>query len=618
MPEQQTIHYELSHAADVHRLVSDLPEIEARTIIVALDSGSAWHATDLELARLVAAARTWNKRLIAERGNGSAAERAMLLGFQDLAVVSDSIDAHRMEDTSSIDPSSEAQTAVLSSLSEEPTAVISPLEKFHSTANLATYKPADATRAMPWTSQQNEEAETQASPREVPNVSQPVSYKSRSSVTRTTGALSGSAPEAAAPVADVRPAPVAVGRTPSNSTDSEYEAAAAPPPGRGRKIAKIAAAVLAPILVIGVVAVIAAYTLPTAEVTLVPREETISSSLTYGVTTADQSFDISMDPTPFSSTSTAEASREATGERYEPVGTASGVIQITNPLTHEVTIPAGTEIPASSGVMYYTAEDAHLPAADPYGSMSFGSGSVGVYAGVIGPDGNLDAGVLTGQLGNQMFYTNPEAISGGRMDRFTVITEDDIAAVRDHVADELQTKAQEEFLADIPDDLELVPDSIEIGDPEIEVNGSAGEDGEAVSASGSISVSGKLYNPDELHQMASNEADRALARQGGSERILLAETVSLKEPTSLDTNIPAFQINVEATARTMITDAERNALIEELVGLSRAEAEAVIADHPKVDRYQISIEPDWLLDRMPEISSRINVHVSSGEPTASR
>lgn len=634
MTVQQTIHYELANSTDIDQLVHDLERIDARTIIVAFLSSSSWQVTDLQLARLVAAARTWNKRLIAERGSDSVAERAMLLGFQDLAVVSDSPGPNQI-DTSSFIASSEAPTTVLASVgasneitagfsqpegNEDPTSVLETPEKFYSTADLATYKPvAD----VPGTSivagnlspNPSQAAPASNSRNEAGGLREPANGND---APRRPPSSTGVSSESDSPSRNPANKSRAIGREPAEHAVPVEAPANLKPSRRRFGVWKIAAAVLAPLLVVGVVAAIAVYMLPTANVILIPQEESITSRLTYGVDAADSTYDISMDPTPLRSVSTAEGAREATGERYEPAGTAGGLIQITNPLTQEVTVPAGTEIPGPNGVMYYTAEDVRIPAADPYGSVSFGLGSVGVYAGVIGPDGNIEAGSLTGQMGTQMFYTNPEPISGGRLDQFPVITEGDIAAVRDQVSSELVNKAEDEFKQEIPEGFELVPGTLEVGEPEVEVSASAGQDGEQVSASGSIEVSAQIYDPEELHQLAGDEADRQLARQGGSERILLAETVTLKEPTSLGNGQPAYQINVEAVARTVITDVERESLVNDLAGLSQEEAEALLGNHPKVDRFQVTIEPDWFLDRMPEIASRISVHVSSGEQTASR
>ncbi len=619
MAEHQTIHYELARSVDLRQLVNDLPEVEASTVVVAFDESLGWTATDLELSRLVAAARNAGKRLIAEHGANATANRAVLLGFNDSAVVSDEPAAPiQQQDTRSITTSDQPTRAIWTgSGNEDDTSVIQPADRFSSTANLATYRPAENTVAGSWSAERSESAadETKAAP-----LVTPVS-RSSTVVSKQVATTSGSQRSRASVAAIGRALnSTEIGRA-SAEAPKEEPAVVEPTPTRTngrRRNAKIAAAVIAPLVVIGVVAALAVYMLPNATVTLVPREDSVSSTLTYGVATANSSFDIELDPAPLSSTSTAETTREATGERFEPVGTATGTVQITNPLTHEVTIPAGTELPAANGVTYYTADDVRLSAADPYGSMTFGSGTVGVYAGIIGPDGNIEAGSLTGQLGNEMFYTNPEAIGGGRMERYSVITDDDITAAREEVANQLVSIAREEFESQVPEGHEIVPGTLEISDPEIQVDPSESQDGQEVTANGEITVRAEIYDPDELHEVASSEADRQLVRHGGSERILLAETVDLKEPTELDGDIPGFEINVQAVARTVISEGERQQLIDQLVGLSREEAEALLDEHPKVDRYQIEIEPDWLPDRLPEFANNISIQVSSSEPTASR
>lgn len=620
MAEHQTIHYELARPVDLQQLVRDLAKVEESTIVVAFDESSGWTATDLELSRLVAAARNAGKRLIAEHGASHTANRAVLLGFNDSAVVSDEPAAPGTEqDTRSISTSDQPTRAIWTgSGNEDDTSVIQPADRFSSTANLATYHPAEHSVAGNWKA-----ATEDQSPGE-PKTTPIVTPSSRSSLIfqkQVATAPDGRGLTAGSSHNVRNEGSREIGRDSeqavSNSPDSD-EPAVSGSRRSGRRKVGIAAAVVAPLLVIGVVAALAVYMLPNATVALVPREDSVSSNITYGVATEGASFDIEIDPTPLSNTSTAEATREATGERFEPAGTASGTVQITNPLTNEVTVPEGTELPADNGVTYYTAEDVRLSAADPYGSMTFGSGTVGVYAGVVGPDGNLEAGELTGQLGNEMFYTNQEAISGGWMERFSVITEDDISAVREEVATELVAIAREEFESQLPAGHEIVPGTVEIGEPEIEVDPAEPQDGDEVSASGEISVRGETYDPEELHEIASGEADRQLVRHGGSERILLAETVDLNEPTRLEGDAPGFEINVQAVARTVISEGERQELIDQLVGLNRYEAESILDEHPKIDRYEIEIEPDWLPDRMPEIANRIAIQVSSGEPTASR
>lgn len=632
MAAQQTIHYELANETDLDQLVDDMSSIEASTIIVAFRKSPRWEASDLDLARLVAAARNWRKQLIAEKGNNAVADRAVLAGFRDQAVVSDGPDP-ALRDTNAFNMSSgvdEEPTAAISSLTSEPTSLITPDDRYDSTANLATYRPINRDVTISWNSAEapnhNEEPDEPVDQVDIPRSRKPIRLeqqnRSRSSVFRTVNAtpLAAVARTPANPVsspAERYAVSAQDGTLVSTEDDASEQEPDSTPFWQRIGPVKLAAAVLAPVLVIVVMAAMAVYMLPTAEITLVPQEESVSSSLTYGVAATGTDFDISLDPSPLTNTSSAEITREATGERYEPAGTASGSIQITNPLTNEVTIPAGTEIPGSNGVMYYTAEDLRIAAADPYGSMAFGSGQVGVYAGVTGPDGNIEAGALTGQLGTQMFYTNPGEISGGWMQAFSVITEDDIEAARQQVEDELLEKAESDFLDSVPTGLNVIEDSLEVSEPEIEVSAEAGEDGESVSASGTITVRAQIFDPSELHQLAGAEADRLLARQGGSDRILLAETVAMKDPMNLNDEDSAFRIEVEAVARKVITEAEKTEIVEGLKGMDREEAEEYLSDHPKLQRHQITIEPDWLPDRLPEITSRISVHVSSGEPTAS-
>jgi hypothetical protein len=626
MAAQQTIHYELSNASDLNQLVKDLHETEATIVVVAFRSSERWTISDLELARLVAAARTSGKQLVAEQGAGNVAERAVLAGFRTQAVVSDRPSQSHL-DTSTIltRPSDDEEpTAAITSLHEDSSPKTDHEERYDSTANLATYIPIDRKTVINFNQQDLPSTSSEHVPDKEEVQAQPAfslrpRHHSRSSVFRTVVASPGAgAGIAAQPFPGAFPQPQPVGRQ-QPSSEAKADDPVEAPPRRWRRfgIAKIAAAILAPLIVLMVVGAMAVYLLPSAEITLVPEEQPVSSSLTYGIAVGSVDYDVSLTPTSLTTRSTAEARREATGERYEPAGTASGLIQITNPLTHDVTVPAGTEIPGANGVTYYTAEDLQIPAADPFGSLAFGSAQVGVYAGVTGPDGNIDAGALTGQLGSELFYTNPDGIGGGWMQGFTVITDDDIDAVRAAVEEELLKIAEDEFMSELPDGFKLVPNSVEIGDPEIDVDGVSGEDGEEVTASGTIIVRAEAYDPEELHQLAGSEADRLLSRQGGNDRILLAETVSIQEPMSLDQQNPAFKIDVEAVTRKIITEAEKDEIVEAVAGMSREEAEAYLAKHPKIDRFQITIEPSWLPDRMPEILTRISVHVSSGDSTAS-
>ena len=615
MAAQQTIHYQISGPGDLDRLLDDISELEPVLIIVALEGSRDFTVTDLQLARLVAAARTHRKQLVVESNVREYAHRALLLGFQESAIVSDAGNS----------PAS--KTNVIRPLIASRNASDQPGSGFETTSSLATYRPAPGQKQATFSwrgSVQPSHSGTQTGTVHIVDANW-----STGRFRNTAGAGSNPrpgvspdpAPTVAMPAQDEsrrRPTPVDVPTDqPERATEGKHRPSARKRRRRrDRRTFVLATAIIAPLLVIAVVGAIAAYVLPTATVTVVPIERPVTSTLTYGVAIDDASYDITIDPEPFSSSSVADAQIEATGERFEPDGTAGGLIQITNPLTSDVTIPAGTELPGANGVTYYTAEDVVIPAADPFGSLAFGSETVAVYAGIAGPDGNSDPGTVTGQLGNGLFFTNHEPIAGGTLRSIQVITEEDLERVRDEVVAELIEQAERDYMASVPLGMKVIPGSVEIGEPEIEVEGEAGSDGDMVSASGQITVRAQLFDPEELHRQASEEADRLLARQGGGDRILLAETVDVHEPTALNPEETAFKIDVAAVSRERFTESEREQLIQDLVGKSQEDAEAILERHPKIQSYSVSIEPEWLLNRLPEISSRIEVHISSEEQTA--
>jgi hypothetical protein len=612
MATQLTIHYELSSLDDLNQLSLELPDTDAGTFIVAFDSSSGWSPTDLEIARLVASARTAGKRLFAESRSGAAAERAVLLGFVESAIVTD-------------DPAlSDRATTVIQTASEAPTTILKAGDRYTSTANLATYRPPDRDITFTWHGRGvpvNLVAGAALKPLAGPITWRPISSSTRVSAPSTPGSpgMTSAAETATSP--QLAPGGLRKPTRVQNSSDSDSGKRAEEilEPTRPRRFGKIriAVAMIALLLTLGAAAAMAAYYLPEADVLIVPREESVTSRLTYGVAVPGTNVDIAIDPSPISITLTAEATRSSTGERFEPAGVAGGILQITNALPSEVTVPAGTEFPGANGIMYYSSEDVRIPPADPFGSRSFGAATVGVYAGVTGPDGNLSAGGLTGQIGSDLFYTNPEGFGGGRMDRFATISEGDVEAIREDVAAQLLDTAEREFLAQAPSELEILPGSLTIGDPEIEVEGEANQDGDMVSAAGQITVKALAFDPNELHELAGSEADRLLARQGRSDRILLAETVRIDEPASIDEDGLAYEITVRAVARIVITEAEREEIANAIAGMSQGEAESYLAGNPKIARHSVQVDRSWLFDRMPQIASRINVQVSSGEQTAS-
>jgi hypothetical protein len=589
---ERTIHYHLASSDDLEKLLDELTSTDVSTVIVSTDEDAAFQLSELQLARLGASARDHGRRLVLEAPEGPLTDAAIALGFEDLRTPG--------EPPTDVDDDPEL-TAILDLMSESSRKRAG---YFDTTADLATYVPEPPGRDAARNGQNGGHARTVTG-------TIVVDEDAAKRILTT-------APPTAEPSVDRfssrRPIPPAGPRR-----SARQEAPDQPrrrirrSRSRRRRGVILSTAIVLPVIVLGVVAGLITYLLPQAEITLIPVEHSIAADLTYGVAIDGVAYDIVVDPVPISSRTSFEASAETTGERFEPDGTAYGAVLITNPFTNEVTVPRGTEFAGANGVTYYTYEDVVIPAADPFGSLSFGSSTAGVVAGIAGPAGNLDAGSLTGQLGIGLFYSNREPVTGGTNRRIAVVEADDVARVEQAVRDGLLTSAEAEFLASVPEDQQIVPGSIEIGEPVIAVSHEAGADATEISASGSITVRGRVFDPEALHARANDEAGRRLASEAGNDLILLATSVHINDPIALDEHGTAFVISAGATVRSVITAEEQAALTDQLVGLSLTDAEELLASHDKIARFEILLDPDWLPARLPEIASRISIEVTTGD-----
>lgn len=375
-------------------------------------------------------------------------------------------------------------------------------------------------------------------------------------------------------------------------------------------------AIVAPLVVLLLVGGILYYVLPTATITLVPEEHTIEADLTYGVAMPGASYDITVEPTELENTTVFEHQIPTTGERFEPDGTATGSVQLMNPTTRPIAVPSQTRLTGTNGMVYLTREAVTVPAADPFGSLALGTAGVTVMAAEPGPDGNADAGTIVGQLENGLYFTNREPIQGGTMKRIATVSEADIAALREAAQADLAARAEAEFREKIDPELKLVPGSLQVEEPVIEISHEAGQDAETVSVRARQTVRGKLYNPEQLDAQARDEVGRRLAAQAGNGVILLGPTVTVSDPTPLNEEQTAFRVHAEAVVRTVITAEQQQELIDQVTGKSIEEAEEALDAMPGVAQYHIEQGPDWLPRRMPQIPSRIRVEVTSGEQLA--
>lgn len=372
-------------------------------------------------------------------------------------------------------------------------------------------------------------------------------------------------------------------------------------------------AIIAPILVLALLAGILSYVLPTATVTLVPVETPISAQITYGLPAAGEKLDLAAAPTNIQSTTTFDKQIATTGERFVPNGTASGTVVFSNPFVQEYTIPADTQLSGSNGVTYVTTAAVTVPASDPFNAMTFGSASVKVSAPEAGTDGNANAGVVSGTLDSGVYYNNQAAITGGTVKRIAVVSPADISALQKAAEKGLADKIENDFKAQIKDGAELVPGSEQKGAPSIQISEKAHTDAQHISVHATQIVTGKVYDPAAIENQARDAVGRKLGSQIPAGATLLAPTVHLSDPKPINADKTAFVITASGTTRMVITDQERKDLASKLVSMRINDANAMIGSLPYVASHSLSEGPSWLPHKMPPIDSHITVVVKNPE-----
>lgn len=374
----------------------------------------------------------------------------------------------------------------------------------------------------------------------------------------------------------------------------------------GRAIAAlmISAAVLTSGLLVSIVVV------PSATVQLTPATQSISAVVVYGLEQAGQDLDLTVQPEPVTAVLSFEAMAPTSGVRVEPDGSATGTVLLTNTATLEIVVPVGTLFTADDGTTFVSTEEAVVPAADPFGTLTVGSETIAVAATVAGLDGNIGPGAIRGQLESGIYYTNRDAFSGGSVREIAVVNPDDIAGLRLRAEDDLNAQAMTAIESRLTPDQTLLDGTKQREAIQYRFDHQAGDDAQVVTVHATLSLSASAFRLGDIHERARTEVSRRLASNVAADAALIPASISIGEPLSLPgSEGQAFSISAQATTRSIISDSDLAALEADLVGMSAEEAMARIRQVKGVEDVDIQYERDWFGERMPRLQSRISIEV---------
>ena len=354
-----------------------------------------------------------------------------------------------------------------------------------------------------------------------------------------------------------------------------------------------------------IAAVLGAMFLPAATVVIIPRSEPVGP-VDYTITVDD--------PERTAGTVTETATVRATGS-YAVEAAATGVVVFRNFNIVPIEVPAGTAVGVGEDVVFTTTEPVVVPEGSltGEGTIAGGEGSAGVVAAVIGPGSNVAAEaidtILDDDVRNRLrgfrqnrarLVVNPAATAGGVSTTGVEIIQADVDAavqqLRDALSAGLET-ALEGTDAGLFADPETPAEPVITG-----TDGLVGTRDQAeVEISGELAYDRMAVDPEEVETLAQERFLNDGAPDGTE--LLSDEIDVLIGAVSREGETLSVGVTVSGRATAVVT---REEIVDGIIGLSEAEAEAALAPLGQAD---VTLWPGWV-STVPDREWRIEVDIA--------
>jgi len=291
------------------------------------------------------------------------------------------------------------------------------------------------------------------------------------------------------------------------------------------------------------------------------------------------------------------------GIQIVPDHTATGEIELANPTTVGVKVPAGTTfgVPSSS-VGYVTTQDVVVPAARvTFNDTRHGTAAVAVRASVNGAVGNVAAArisVLPSQF-QSLIVTNTAPVGGGTDLRLRTYTTEDASAAATALFARLDAEARAAIIARLGKDVALNTLYIARAHP----NPILAPDRRSASLTLSIDYHAVYVYQHDLLPAATDSLQQNLALQQGYQ--LIPHSVTWTPRWQMINAGPA-QIDLQVTGRSAPPDPAGD-IVKHIAGQSVDNANAYLQQRPDiVPPSHLSLSPNWS-GTVPSDISRIHV-----------
>jgi hypothetical protein len=290
-------------------------------------------------------------------------------------------------------------------------------------------------------------------------------------------------------------------------------------------------------------------------------------------------------------------------------GKAKGTVTIVNNYTKAQPLAATTRLLSKEGVLFRTDEFVTVPAG--------GSVNVGVTADAEGASGDIAASTfeivaLWEGLKKDIYATSSAPMTGG-VSSVGVVTENDIAAIKNDAEDEVLTKAQTLFEADmatrsgLPEDAFVPEQGTVVTVISESVNANAGDHVANLTATQNATVALPIVDQAKLLEYVQANIASHIPAGMSLKSALSADMIAITLDTLHEDQTDA-DITITVHAPAIITASNSILNPDNLVNKTGPEVVAYLTTFDQVDAVTVDFSPFWVT-RTPRLTDHITVTV---------
>ncbi len=351
----------------------------------------------------------------------------------------------------------------------------------------------------------------------------------------------------------------------------------------------------------------------TAEVTITPASQQVTSTRPVSITTAGSAIGGNQVAGRVLSSLTMSQARtvSTTGRAHQEAQAARGRVTFYNALPAVQSIPAGTLLTGTDGVQVVTQEIAVLPAGS---GATNGQVTVAARALQAGPAGNIVAGDLAGPCCRAYVLVTNTAFTGGQDARsYPVVSQQDVDGPQAGLRTSIEASAQAALSAQVhpAEETLLTPRACT---PSVHEDHPVGSEATQVTITVSETCAGVAYSTAGMQAaaQAQNQAEAAARHLEAGYR-LVGEVQVRVVPGSVQqeqgTRSIHMQIESRGTWTVQVTEGQVRALAGRIAGKTKQEATRLLLREAGVQQVMLQVTEGQ--DTLPTDPARIHILVVS-------